>query len=102
MRSTVCLVAFVRWFVYFVKSPLPPFTKGGTRLLFSSPFDRGRIPLGCATMSGSFPAGPPREAVEGGKKGDFLAFRLEVRSLWLERTPSDFRLSASCRLLPDA
>ena len=36
----------------------------------ASPFDRGRVPLGGATMSGSFLAGPPREAEKGGKKGD--------------------------------
>ena len=32
--------------------------------------DRGRAPLGCATMSGSFPAGPPRNADQGGQEGD--------------------------------
>ena len=32
-------------------------------------FHRGRISLGCATMSGSFLAGPPREAEQGGKGG---------------------------------
>jgi hypothetical protein len=42
----------------------PPFTKGD---------DRGRIPSGCATMSGSFLAGPPREADHGGK-GEFFYF----------------------------
>ena len=30
---------------------------------------RGRIPSGCVTMSGSFLAGPPREADKGGKRG---------------------------------
>jgi hypothetical protein len=31
--------------------------------------DRGRIPSGCATLSGSFLTGPPREADQGGKGG---------------------------------
>jgi hypothetical protein len=39
----------------------PPLQKG----------DRGRIPPGCAAMSGSFPTGPPRSADQGGKDGDF-------------------------------
>jgi len=30
---------------------------------------RGRIPSGCATMSGSFLTGPPREAEQGGQGG---------------------------------
>jgi hypothetical protein len=34
-----------------------------------SPFERGRFPLGCATMSGSFLAGKPREADKRFKKG---------------------------------
>ena len=34
-------------------------------------YDR-RIPSGCATMSGSFLTGPPREAGEGGKVGIVL------------------------------
>ena len=48
----------------FNKNTNPPLQKG----------DRGRIPSGCATMSGSFPTGPPRNADLCGKKGDFFRF----------------------------
>jgi hypothetical protein len=55
--------------IYLYSSPIfkggepwsPPFVKG----------DRGRIPSGCAAMPGSFLTGPPREANQGGKEGDF-------------------------------
>jgi len=46
----------------------------------SSPFDRGRIPPGCATMSGSFLAGPPREAEQGGQKGDRGGFSSTIQT----------------------
>jgi hypothetical protein len=43
-----------------------PFIKGD---------DRGRSPSGCATMSGSFRTGPPRDADQGGKGGFGLFHR---------------------------
>jgi hypothetical protein len=47
--------------MYKEKSPFcPPLPKG----------DRGRIPSGCATMSGSYLTGTPRNADQGGKEGD--------------------------------
>jgi hypothetical protein len=45
----------------YKKIPLFPSLKKGD--------DRGRVPSGCATMSGLFLTGPPREANQGGKGG---------------------------------
>jgi hypothetical protein len=44
-------------------------------------FDRGRIPTGCAIMSGSLLTGPPRVADEGGKKEGWGGFYKHVFSI---------------------
>src|SRR5512137_2489230 len=66
--ASISYISFVSF-----KSPPPPFMKGGLLFFFHPPLqkgDRGRIPSGCAAMSGSFLTGPPRYADQGGKEGD--------------------------------
>ena len=48
-------------------------------------FDRGRIPTGCATMSGSLLTGPPREVDQGGRKGGEMGTGMKI-SLYMNYT----------------